>query len=197
MNDAPLAAQSEASKLARPQISIFREADAPMLHDAGMMENHSSATANAGLGQMLGAGLIDGYVIKCLFKSPEPDGFSLSYVWFKGNYALPPHTHDADCLYYVISGEVHMGENVLGAGDGFLVPSSALYSYSAGPDGVEVLEVRNSTHFDITVRDGNPRAWDRLAAICTANNALWKTQPPPVRRPQVRAGDRGDGVGVA
>jgi mannose-6-phosphate isomerase-like protein (cupin superfamily) len=193
MTDTQVKVQADRPASPRQGITIFREADAPMLHDAGMMENHSSAVANAGLMQMMEAGVGDGYVLKCLYKSPDPDGFSLSYAWFKGNYALPPHTHDADCLYYVISGEIHMGDNVLGAGDGFLVPANALYSYSVGPEGLEVLEIRNSTQFDITVRDGSPRAWERLAAICEANNALWKTQGPPVRRPQVSAGDTGEG----
>jgi hypothetical protein len=46
---------------------------------------------------------------------------------------------------------------------------------------VEVLEFRDSSKFDIAVRDGTPEGWDRLAHICGVNQALWKSQRPPVR----------------
>jgi hypothetical protein len=169
----------------RRGITIFREADAQMLHEAGVMEDHSSAIANEGMAKMFAAGLGDGYVLKCLFRSAEPDGFSLTYAWFKGNYPLPLHTHNSDCLYYVISGEIHMGNTVLGAGDGFLLPKNSVYSYRAGPEGVEVLEFRDSAQFDVTMRDGTVQGWERLAAICAANQGLWKSQRPPVRVPKV------------
>jgi hypothetical protein len=172
-------------KAPRRNIVFFREAEAPSLHDAGVMENKNSPVANLGIAKMVDAGLGDGYVLKCLFKAPEPDGFCLSYAWFKGNYELPPHKHNTDCLYYVISGEIHMGGNVLRAGDGFFLPGGAGYSYSAGPEGLEVLEIRNSTRFDITVRDGSEKAWTRLAEVCAANRDIWKTQRPPLRVPQV------------
>jgi len=167
--------------LKRRSIVIFREAEAPALHDAGVMTNRNSPVANAGIAKMVEAGLTEGYVLKCLFKSPEPDGFCLTYAWFKGNYELPPHKHNTDCLYYVISGEIHMGNKILGAGDGFFLPANAGYSYSAGPEGLEVLEFRDSTQFDITIRDGSPNAWERLAQICSANKDLWQHQRPPPR----------------
>jgi hypothetical protein len=169
----------------RRGITIFREADAPTLHEAGVMEDHSSTAANAGLAQMFAAGLEDGYVLKCLFRSPDPNGFSLTYAWFKSHYPLPLHTHDSDCLYYVISGEIQMGDAVLGAGDGFMLPKDSVYSYRAGPDGAEVLEFRDSSRFDITIRDGSAQGWERLAAICAANRTLWKSQRPPLRVPKV------------
>jgi hypothetical protein len=169
----------------RRRITIFREADAPPLEESDTMENSSSPVANAGMGKMLDAGLNDGYVVKCLFKAPEPDGFSLTYAWFKGNYALPPHTHNTDCLYYVISGQIHMGSDVLRAGDGFFLPADTGYSYTAGPEGLEVLEFRDSARFNITVGDATPEAWMRLAKVCATNQKLWKVQRPPVRVPQV------------
>jgi len=181
MNDIPAPSASRE----RRGIVVFREADALPLHEAGVMTNNSSEVAKAGVQKMLEAGLTDGYVIKCLFRAPEPDGFTLAYVWFKGNYALPPHTHDTDCLYYIISGEIHLGKQVLTSGDGFLLPALTPYSYHVGPEGVELLEFRNSTKFDITVRDGTAQAWERMVAICEANRELWKTQRPPVRQPKV------------
>jgi hypothetical protein len=169
----------------RREITIFREASAPTLDESEMMEINNSEVATAGIAKLRDSGLDDGYVLKCLFRSPDADGFSLTYAWFKGNYPLPPHKHNTACLYYVISGEIHMGKEVLGAGDGFFLPAGAGYSYSAGPDGVEVVEFRDSSHFDIAIADASAASWERLAKICENNRELWKSQRPPVRIPQV------------
>ncbi|BCG04940.1 hypothetical protein PPGU19_095080 (plasmid) [Paraburkholderia sp. PGU19] len=166
-------------------IVVFREEKAESLDEAGVMVNHSSSVANAGIRKVVEAGLEEGYVAKCLFRSPDPDGFTLIYLWFKGNYVLPTHTHNTDCLYYVIAGEIHLGKQVLTAGDGFFLGADTPYGYTAGPQGVEVLEFRNSTAFDITVRDGMEKAWEKLVGICEANRELWKTQKPPLRQPKV------------
>ena len=40
-------------------------------------------------------------------------GFGLTHVWFKEGYALPLHSHDCDCLYYVIAGSLKMGTEEL------------------------------------------------------------------------------------
>jgi mannose-6-phosphate isomerase-like protein (cupin superfamily) len=163
------------------QIVIFRESKATTMQEATVMENHNSPAANAGIAKMMEAGLQNGYELKCLFKSRDPNGFSLTYAWFKGNYPLPRHTHNTDCLYYVISGEIHMGSEILRAGDGFFLPADAVYAYRAGPDGVEVLEFRDSCAFDIAIKDGSAQAWDRLASVCAANQELWMHQRPPTR----------------
>jgi hypothetical protein len=185
MTDLPSTEAESSAVTGRRKIEIFREATAPSLHETGMMENHSSEIANARIAKLRDSGLGDGFVLKCLFKSSEADGISLSYAWFKGNYPLPPHKHNGDCLYYVIAGEIHMGRDVLRAGDGFFLPAGAGYSYSAGPDGVEVLEFRDASHFDIIIAEGSSAGWERLAKICANNRELWKSQRPPVRVPQV------------
>src|SRR5262245_21076317 len=53
-----------------------------------------------------------------LFSEPGDLGVSLSYVWFKSGYILPRHSHDADCVYYVLGGQIHLGTQILGRGDG-------------------------------------------------------------------------------
>ena len=30
----------------------------------------------------------------------------VSYIWFKSGYVLPPHSHDGDCLYYILAGSL-------------------------------------------------------------------------------------------
>jgi mannose-6-phosphate isomerase-like protein (cupin superfamily) len=177
---------SEATANARgPGITFFRETAGAAGDDGKMMENRSSSVAMEGMMGMMDAGLSDGYVLKCLYRSSEPDGMSLLYAWFKGNYALPPHSHDTDCLYYIVAGSIQLGSSELTAGDGFFVPKDALYSYNAGPEGVEILEFRGASQFDIVLRDGSPRAWERMAAMVTTNRDLWKSQRPPVRVPKV------------
>ncbi|WP_042337735.1 cupin domain-containing protein [Paraburkholderia ferrariae] len=169
----------------RRGITIFRELEAPRVHETGAMVHHGSPKGQDGIQRMRVAGLDDGNVLKCLYRSTDPNGFTLVYVWFKGNFALPVHTHNTDCLYYIISGEIHMGKNVLTAGDGFFLPAETPYSYHAGPQGVELLEFRAATEFDIVIRDGTERGWEHLVSVCAANRELWKTQRPPTREPKV------------
>jgi hypothetical protein len=163
------------------KIEFFYGAKAPDMEETTMMENRPSPIVEAGFSKMVEHGYASGYELKCLFRSPDPDGFSLTYVWFKGNFPLPPHSHNTDCLYYVISGELKMGNRVLRAGDGFLLPADAGYSYVPGPDGIELLEFRGSSQFDIKIGEGTAQFWDRLAGICESNRELWKKQRPPAR----------------
>jgi hypothetical protein len=98
-----------------------------------------------------------GQTIKVLFRqSEEEGGFSLVCAW-KSHFVLPRHSHDADCLYYVVAGTAVIGNRVLTAGDGFFAPGRAPYRYSAGPDGVEVLEFRHARSFDMKVTETNER----------------------------------------
>jgi hypothetical protein len=78
-----------------------------------------------------------------LWQEP-PGGMSLVHVWFGANFPLFRHSHPAygDCLYYVINGELIMGERHLKAGGGMFVPNGHPYRFTAGPAGVELLEFR-------------------------------------------------------
>lgn len=87
------------------------------------------------------AGRDEGFTLHMLFR--QPGGFSLLIIWVKPNYPLPRHSHGSDCMYYVASGSIIMGDRTLRAGDGFFVPRDCLYVYTAGPEGAEVLEVRH------------------------------------------------------
>jgi quercetin dioxygenase-like cupin family protein len=96
-------------------------------------------------------------------------------VWFKANFPVPRHSHSGDCLYYVISGSAIMGSRTLRAGDSFFVPSGAPYQYTAGPEGVEVLEIRHRVdHVDFTFHD--PDAYgEKAAKAIEANRESWVT----------------------
>jgi quercetin dioxygenase-like cupin family protein len=104
----------------------------------------------------------------------DAGGFSLVYLWFKENYPLPRHSHNVDCMYYVISGSAVVGKQTLRAGDSFFVPAGAPYQYNAGPDGVEVLEVRYGVdQFDIKLSEATPARWQAMAKVVAANRDRW------------------------
>jgi quercetin dioxygenase-like cupin family protein len=184
MSDVPAtvntaAAQAAAPRQAAGRIEVFRAAEARSLGEAGMMHAEPPPAERAPLNAVFAEAVSVGTASRVLFRSPGPAGFSLVYAWFKSHYPLPAHSHNTPCLYYVIAGELALGLQVLKAGDGFFVPANAIYSYTAGAQGVEVLEFRDATEFDFVMRPGALPMWQRAAAICSANLERWKTEPPP------------------
>ena len=117
-----------------------------------------------------------------LFKESGESGMSLAYIWFKSGYLLPRHTHDSDCLYYVLAGELQFGSRVLRKGDGMFIPANAGYTYQAGSEGVEVLEFRNATRFNFYFRNNTQEHWRRIAEVLKNNSASWATEAPPSER---------------
>jgi mannose-6-phosphate isomerase-like protein (cupin superfamily) len=116
-----------------------------------------------------------GSVTKMLFGDPGKDddgGMSLVWVRFAAHYPLPRHSHSVDCVYYIVSGEIHMGSRVLRAGSGFFVAADAPYGYTAGPEGVEVLEFRAKSGFDSVVRE-SPAGWQRILEGVRAHRDQW------------------------
>jgi quercetin dioxygenase-like cupin family protein len=160
-----------------PAMTFFRAEDAPTLEDDGMMTlgpmDIDPAVAEAVDWRLLGAG----QRVTVLFKGEGADGFSLVHVWFAPGYRLPRHSHSADCLYYVVSGEAHMGSRVLSPGDGFFILAEAPYAYTAGPEGVEVLEFRHATTFDIKIRDKTVEQWKPVIEAIKAHGASWAPAP--------------------
>jgi quercetin dioxygenase-like cupin family protein len=121
-----------------------------------------------------------GYVNQVLFGDPDGGGMSLIRLWYAPHYALPRHSHDVDCLYYVVAGEAQLGNRTVAAGDGFFVPADAPYAYSAGPEGVEVLEFRATSSFGIRVNE-SPGRWEQLAEIARTHREEWEAQTASVR----------------
>jgi len=102
---------------------VFRQADAPMLYDADMMSMPTmEPDASEQMGEWATSG---GQIVKVLFGDPEGSGMSLVWSWFGPGFTLPRHSHSGDCLYFVHRGEVHMGNTVISAGDGFFLPADA------------------------------------------------------------------------
>lgn len=156
---------------------VFYEADrAPLLDDDGMMTPpHLDASVYTTLDL---TPLSAGSKVTVLFKGDGPDGFSLVHAWFGPGYRLPRHSHSADCLYYVVAGAAIMGNRTIGAGDGFFVKADQPYAYQAGPDGVQVLEFRGATTFDMRIFDQTVERWRPLVDAALANHDRWiETQP--------------------
>jgi quercetin dioxygenase-like cupin family protein len=164
----------------RRGITVFRAADATDLGATDFMTAPTmSDETKAALGSAVVEGSNAGASVKVLIRQSNDDGgFGLVHVWLKPHYPLPRHTHDADCMYYVISGTAIMGNQTLRAGDGFFVPTGAPYQYAAGADGVEVLEIRhNVDRFDMDITDDLPARWDAMRAAALANREDWNASP--------------------
>ena len=145
-------------------------AEAPLLHETEVM---SMPEMNPpALDQMMNWGLSGGNVAKVLFKDGGEDGMSLVWSWFGPDYPLPRHSHNADCLYYVVAGEARMGNRTVAAGAGFFVPAGAPYAYTAGPEGIQILEFRNVSQFDMQITEGLDR-WDRIMEVVEEKREAW------------------------
>ena len=125
------------------QIQVHRGADAPELHASGAAVSdfgeHDElreiatrlASSECSLTRLL------------VHQARDEGGLSIVYLFFKPNFPLFRHQHDVASTYVVISGTAvdFMGEETLYPGDCWFVPQGTPYWYTAGPDGVEVLEM--------------------------------------------------------
>ncbi len=158
--------------------TIFRARDALNYREADCMQSQPVSVEEQAFGaQMVEAGMLEGSTVKLLFSRP---GLSLSYAWFKSGFPLPRHSHDVDCAYFIIAGSLRIGTEELGAGDGFFVGKAVPYTYTPGPEGVEVLEIRTANQFDIKLLAGtNPAYWQKALAGLMLAKETWPEQTPP------------------
>jgi hypothetical protein len=156
---------------------IFRWDNAPDLVSAGCMTiGEYPPVVAEGMRKIIDAGFLEGEEIRVLVNLP---GFSVTHVWFKADYPLPLHSHDADCLYYIVAGSLQLGDEALGPRDSFFVPANAAYAYRPGADGVELLEIRHATTFDFQVFAKNPAFYDKAAALCQSHREQWRNASRP------------------
>lgn len=161
----------------RPRFRIYRARDSREV-DADLMPIvDMGADDAAGMAAAMAAGYADGANSR-LIMADAATGMSLTYARFKAGFLLPRHSHDAHCAYYVISGEAQLGGAVLKAGDAFVVPANDLYSYRAGPDGVEIVEFRAATEFHFRFGGNDPAFWGQVLAATVARAGDWMEAPP-------------------
>jgi hypothetical protein len=162
----------------RRKIEWFADRDGVDLYESGIM---SPAVMNPQVIEQVDLSALGGGArSRVLFQGAGPDGFSLVHVWFGEDFPLPRHTHSADCLYYVLRGELRMGAKVLRAGDGMFIPADRPYTYRAGPGGVEVLEFRASTSFDMKTLDQDVAKWQTFVAGAAKVREAWEQTRPAV-----------------
>jgi len=168
----------------RKGMVLFRGKGAPRLFESGTM---SAPVMDAADQEALKAdgprspNVLLGNHDAVLFRGEGDDGFSLVKAWFGPHYVLPRHSHDGDCLYYVVEGSLTMGSQVVEAGDGFFVPSDAPYGYEAGPEGVVVLEFRSRTSFGMQIPGGQLERWRRMAVVADENADQWAERQAQLR----------------
>lgn len=160
-------------------VQIHRAATAPELHDSGAVTSdfggndhlREVATRLAGSECSLSRLLVH--------QGADAGGTSVVYLFFKPHFPLFRHMHDVDSLYVVISGSVvdFMGEGeTLRPGDCFSVRAGTPYFYTAGPDGVEVLEIFRGADQVTVIYTENPDGRLEQAEAAVAEHAdRWRT----------------------
>ena len=98
-----------------------------------LADKYGPDAAREKIGEMVKA-IVPGTTTTKLLSQSGPDGMTLVHVWFGPNFQLWRHSHprDGDCLYYVIAGEIKMGNRKLGRGSTIFVPNGQPYKYTAG-----------------------------------------------------------------
>ena len=162
---------------AGPKFAIYRASEAPDIDELNCMEAVGvSDIIVDGINRLTAAGFNDGNLVKVLFSMP---GMSLTYAWFKSGFPLPLHSHNAECLYYIVAGSLKIGTEELGAGDGFFVGPDVPYAYTPGPQGVEVLEFRTADSFDIRFLGKTKTYWDKALKTLEDVRSSWADERRP------------------
>ena len=173
-------AENERAETERPRFEIFRGADATPLEECDCMTNDSETPNLIAMQPKFAEAMtVRGEYADVPYRR---EGMSLARLWVKSGFPLPLHTHDCDCLYYVVAGSIRMGTETLVAGDGFFVGSEVPYAYTAGPEGAEVLEFRCTDSFNIRVKDKPMGAWEKYVDQLRDGGTRWADEPPPVRK---------------
>ena len=172
---------TDSAEMTPPRMTFFRGDDAGELSPETMPREGIDDSVIAALASLSESNYSEGLGerTRVLFSEPGEEGMSLLHVWFKSGYVLPFHSHSSDCLYYVLGGELHMGSRVLHKGDGFFIPADMAYGYEAGPEGVEVLEFRNVTRFNLVFKGNSQARWDQLVQTCRDRAEIWAEENTP------------------
>lgn len=161
----------------RNKFQIYRFTESPTLAEANCVEMLPfTETQIEGFKAMRMAGPERGEETRILINLP---GFSLTYAWFKSDYPLPLHSHNVDCLYYIIAGSLKLGTEILGPRDGFFIGSHTPYVFTPGPDGVEILEFRHEQTFDFNLLAKGAAFWQRAAETTAARQKDWANATKP------------------
>ena len=82
-------------------------------------------------------GYVDGAWMKVIVTSPH---LTVMKYFAPAGSKVPPHHHGVHQMTYVLKGELHYGTEVAKPGMGLFTPGKR-YSWKAGPEGVEFLDI--------------------------------------------------------
>jgi mannose-6-phosphate isomerase-like protein (cupin superfamily) len=161
----------------RRGVRIYRGADAADPLESGFHAANDFSAQPELVPAAVALGRAGGAVNRLMVRqSADEGGFSLLYAWFKPHFPLFRHRHDTDCLYVVVSGSLVMGSQELRTGDSFFVAAGTPYGYTAGPEGVEVLEVRHGADSFTFIAARNPQGQiDRMHQAAREQAGTWAT----------------------
>jgi quercetin dioxygenase-like cupin family protein len=159
------------------RVGFFAFDDAPSVFDTDMV-TELGGPGGEQYAASLEAGGDVGSISRLLFRQAGEEGMSILQAYLKPGLSIPRHTHDADCCYYIVYGELWMGNRVLRQGDGVFVPAGHSYTVAAGEDvGAEFLEIRPTrTSFDMQVREDTDEKWDQLINDSAARSEEWSRE---------------------
>jgi len=134
---------AEATGRSRRGISIFRAEEAtPILETDFMgMPTMTDEALAAGGPEIYMASAPGTDVRVAVRQTPEEGGFSILHVRFKADYPVLRHTHDADCLYYIVSGSAYSYGRRMGPGDFLHADAGTDHSELWTEEGAQVLLV--------------------------------------------------------
>ena len=159
------------------QIRIHRGGEAPELHASGAaVSDFGPHTELREIATRLASSECSQTRL-LVHQGRDEGGLSVVYLFFKPNFPLFRHQHDVDSLYVVISGSVvdFMGSEVLQPGDCFSVPARTPYYYTAGPEGVEVLEIlRDADTVTVMYVDNPDGRVEEAQDAVRANADAWR-----------------------
>jgi len=91
----------------------------------------------------------------------DAGAFNILGVKLAPNFSIPRHHHNVHQLVLVHSGEVWLGAQCYGPGDGYFTRAGHTYSVTAGPEGSVAFEIRFDPIQDLTLvwDDVDPHKW--------------------------------------
>lgn len=171
----------------RKRMTLFRASEGVPLDHETMPFAGLNPDTLAGLAKVMASGpqAADGSHTTILFQAGGENGVSLSHAWFKTGFISPRHSHNADCIYYILGGEARFGAARLGPGDGVFIPALHGYVLEVGDEGCELLEFRNAAQFNIHFAGNDDAHWDKIANSYAHHMPHWESEIPPTQRESI------------
>jgi|HubBroStandDraft_5_1064220.scaffolds.fasta_scaffold102934_2 hypothetical protein len=95
---------------------------------------------------------------RIMVSNPDHDGLSLTVFKFAPGTVLPRHRHNVEYIEFVLEGEVHHGNRVIGAGEGVYRSGDTPYTFTVGPQGATIADFRGHTWYTTEYADP-PEEW--------------------------------------